>query len=572
MTVNFDLIRKAPFKLDDAAAGWVQDTLKGMTTDEKIGQLFCTVLYSDDTKHISALNTAYHMGGFLGRAMPLKDACRTVAAAQGGAKIPLLVAANFEAGGDGFVTDGTNVGPNMMIAAAGDPALAGRQAYVCAREGLAAGANFALAPVIDIDINFRNPITNTRTYGADPAFVRDAGVSFVKTAQEMGMAACVKHFPGDGVDERDQHLVTSVNSLSCEAWDRTYGQCYKASVDAGVLAVMAGHIMLPAYSKKLDPALRDEDIMPATLSKELLGGLLRERLGFNGLIITDASTMAGMCIPLPREKAVPWAIAAGCDMFLFTRNLDEDYGYMHKGVRDGVISPERLDEAVLRILALKAAIGLHKKQETGGLIPNPDIAAEIVGCREHREIEKACVRQSVTLVKNLEGILPLSPEKYGRVLLYPISSGESFFWGGGEDLEQSVRAALEAEGFAVTVFEPSKGFEGLTAPYRDIADNYDLIIYAANLKTQSNQTTVRIEWQQPMGANCPIYIPSVPTVFISFANPYHLLDVPRIKTFINAYHFKAETLNAVISKLLGRDAFTGSSPVDAFCGFWDSRL
>lgn len=123
----------------------------------------------------------------------------------------------------------------------------------------------------------------------------------------------IKHFPGDGCDERDQHLVTSINDLSCEEWDATYGEVYKACIDAGVLSCMVGQIMQPAYSKKLNPELKDEDIMPASLSSELMNGLLREKLGFNGLIVTDATTMAGFMIPMPREKAVPYTIAAGAD-------------------------------------------------------------------------------------------------------------------------------------------------------------------------------------------------------------------------------------------------------------------
>jgi beta-N-acetylhexosaminidase len=443
---------------------------------------------------------------------------------------------------------------------------------VCER-GAGGGANYAFAPVIDIDYNFRNPITNTRTYGSDPDFVREAGVAYVKTVQEMGMAASIKHFPGDGVDERDQHLVTSINTLTCEQWDNTYGKVYKASIDAGALTVMAAHIMLPSFSKQLNPFLKDEDIMPATLAPELLNGLLREKLGFNGMIITDASTMAGMCIPMRRDNAVPYSIAAGCDMFLFTRNLQEDYEFMRQGVARGIITAERLDEAVLRILATKAALGLHEKQRTGKLIPDIENARTIIGCAEHKEIEKECIDKGITLVKNEEAVLPVTPDKYKRILLYSITSEKSFFFGeGGADIGSDMKEALEAEGFEIDIYNPSQGFEGFTTAYSDITDKYDLIVYVSNLMTKSNQTTVRIEWQMPMGANCPIYISAVPTIFISFANPYHLIDVPRIKTFINAYKYKKETLDAVVDKLLGRSEFKGISPVDAFCGLWDTRL
>ncbi|MBP1756576.1 MAG: Nag3, partial [Firmicutes bacterium] len=377
-----------------------------------------------------------------------------------------------------------------------------------------------------------------------------------------------KHFPGDGVDERDQHLVTSSNDLSCEEWDATFGEAYRASIDAGALTVMIGHIMQPAYSRRLCPGIKDEDIMPATLAPELIQGLLREKLGFNGLIVTDATTMAGFAIPMPRSKAVPYTIA----VFLFTKNLEEDYEYMSAGVEDGTITPERLDEAVVRILGLKAALKLPEKKADGSIFVKSEEAGKIVGCEEHKRIELECADQAVTLVKDTQKLLPINIARHKRVLIYPILSGESAFGGGGEDVAGIVKEALEKEGFAVDVFQASQGYEGMQRRYQDTVEQYDLMIYVGNMATKSNQTTVRIEWAQPMGADCPIYQSVIPTIFISFANPYHLLDVPRIRTYINAYKFKESNINAVIDKLLGRSEFKGITPVDPFCGRWDAKM
>lgn len=570
--MNYDVLRKNPFFLQDSQVEWVQKTLEGMTTEEKIGQLFCLVVRSADMDAMKTFVNTYHPGGVMGRAMPMEDVCNFTNFMQKESKIPVLIAANFEAGGDGLINEGTNIGPNMQIGATQNPDFARMQGYVCAREGLAVGGNWAFAPVIDIDHNFRNPIMATRLFGSDPGLVKDCGVAYTKAAQELGMAVSIKHFPGDGVDERDQHLVTSSNDLSCEDWDKTFGAAYKACIDAGALTVMVGHIMQPAYSRALRPGIKDEDIMPATLAPELLGGLLREKLGFNGMIVTDATTMAGLTIPMDRRKAVPYTIAAGCDMFLFTKNLEEDYEFMRAGVRDGIITPERLDDAVMRILGVKAALKLPEKKADGTIYADPENAKNIVGCKEHKDMEKACADQSVTLVKNRQNLLPLSPDKYKRVLLYPLNTGESFFGWDCEDMEEQVKTALEKEGFEVTIFKPKQGFEGTLEKYQDMIDSYDLMIYVANLMTKSNQTTVRIEWAQPMGANTPGFQAVIPTIFISFANPYHLLDVPRIRTFINAYKFKEANLAAVMDKLMGRSEFKGVSPVDPFCGHWDTKL
>ncbi len=569
---RFEFLKKKPFYLKDMQLDWVKNTLEKMSTQEKIGQLFCLISYSGEHGYLASLAKNFMIGGIMGRQMPMEEVCDMTNFLQQESKIPMLVAANFEAGGDGLIKEGTNVGPNMQIGATGDPVFAGKQGYVCAKEGLAVGANWAFAPVIDIDKNFRNPIMATRLYGSDDKLVRDCGVAYTKAAQELGMAVSIKHFPGDGVDERDQHLVTSSNDLSCEEWDATFGQAYQASIDAGAMTVMIGHIMQPAYTRRLCPGIKDEDIMPATLAPELINGLLREKLGFNGLIVTDATTMAGFTIPMSRSKAVPYTIACGCDMFLFTKNLEEDYAFMTKGVKDGIITQERLDEAVIRILGLKAALRLPEKKADGSIFVRPEEAKKIIGCQDHKEIELEVADRAATLVKNTQRLLPISPVKHKRILLYPILSGESAFGGGGEDVAGIMKEALEKEGFQVDIFEAAQGYEGMLKKYQETVDAYDLLLYVGNMATKSNQTTVRIEWAQPMGANCPSYQSVVPTIFVSFANPYHLLDVPRIRTFINAYKFKEVNVNAVIDKLLGRSEFKGRSPIDPFCGRWDARL
>ncbi len=570
---EFDLLKKPPFSLDNSQLSWVRETLASMDEDDKIGQLFHLITYTDNEGYLAMLCGKYRPGGVMCRTFTIQEACNTTNRFQKYARIPMLISANFEAGGDGMIDVGTNVGPNMMIAATGDVEAARLQGEVCAREGAAVGANYTFAPVIDIDMNFRNPITNTRTYGADADFVAQAGAAFTQAVQSHGMCVSIKHFPGDGVDERDQHLVTSSNDLSCEDWDATYGKAYRAGIEAGAMTVMVGHIMQPAWSKALNPALRDEDLLPATLSRELLQGLLRGKLGFNGMIITDSSTMAGFCIPMARSKALPLSVMAGCDMFLFTKNIDEDYGYMKAGLADGTLTRERLDEAVMRILGLKAALRLHEKKADGSIFVDPEEARRIVGCPAHKEIERDVADRSVTLVKNLDNLIPISPEKHPRVLLYPLSMGANDFGtGGGEDIGAIFKEALEKEGFRVDIFVGGKGFEGMAEPVSAITENYDLLIYVSNLATKSNQTTVRIEWASPMGANCPNYVNVVPTVFISFANPYHLLDAPRIRTYINAYKFKDATVQAVVEKLLGRSQFQGKNPVDPFCGKWDAHL
>ena len=562
-------LKSKPFYLCDSDIKWVENTLSGMSEEEKIAQLFCLITYTDDENYLKYLASGLKVGGVMTRTMSIAEIVNTVNALQKNSKIPMLISANLEAGLNQACYEGTRVGCQMGIAATGDKKYATELARVIGEEASALGINWAFAPIIDIDYNFRNPITNTRTFGGDAATVAEFGKAYVEEVQKHGLAASIKHFPGDGVDERDQHLLASVNTLSCEEWDKSYGLAYKTCIDVGAKTVMVGHIMLPSYSKALNPSLEDKDVMPGLIAPELLNGLLRKKLGFNGLIVTDSTTMAGMGTVMPREKAVPLTIASGCDMFLFTKNLEEDFSFMREGVKSGVITKERLDEAVMRILALKASLKLHEKDN----LASEEKARAVVGSSSHKKIAREVADKNITLVKCEEGVLPISPDKFKRVLVYKKEGAASAF-GGGISLGACDKfiQKLKDNGFEVDVFVPGGGWEGMAKPVKDVYDNYDLIIYLVSLSTKSNQTTVRIEWAEPMGADVPVYINSVPTVMISLENPYHLLDAPRVKTYINTYGGADEILDALMDKLTGKSPFTGKSPVDAFCGKWDTRL
>lgn len=559
-----------PFYLKDKDIVWVEETLASLTVEEKVGQLFCLIHRNEeDWKDEADFVIDFQPGGTGYRPMKAEN-CWTISNYyQGKSKVPMLISGNLERGGSGVIVGGTTIGCNMQIAATNDVEMARKQGLVCAREAKAVGANWGFSPCIDIDYNFRNPITNTRTYGSNPELVAAMGKAYVDAMQSEGVMTSIKHFPGDGMDERDQHVVATYNSMSCEDWDKTYGQVYKACIDAGALSVMPGHIMHPAYSKKLRPGIKDDQIMPATMSEELLQDLLRNQLGFNGMIVSDATTMVGMMTKLPRAEAVPKIISAGCDMFLYSRNLEEDYQLMMDGVDDGRITPERLDEAVTRILATKAAIGLHEQKESGKLMPESR-EMDIIGCQEHKAWTVDCADRSVTLVKS-DGTLPLGPGQGKKILLYKIGDVAGPHSLTGNNFEY-FKGKLESEGFEVEIFEPSMALEMRVRKYQEVVDTYDFIIYFCALMTKSNQSTVRIEWLEPIGANAPAYVAGVPTIFVSFENPYHLLDVPMVKTYINAYSNTPETIDAVVEKLMGRSPFKGLSPVDPFCDRWDTRL
>jgi len=553
-------MKKAPFYLEPQQEAWVEETLAGMSEEEKIGQLFVPIGYSTNPEYLKKEILAYHVGGLFFRDGVGEEMRQTFAFAQSASGIPLLIPSNLEAGGDGAASDGTSYGKQMSVAAAGDPVYAYRLGKIACSEGAAIGVNWAFAPVVDIDCNFRNPITNVRTYGDDPDRVIANAKEYLRAANECGVAACIKHFPGDGVDERDQHILTSVNSLSAEKWRKSYGRIYRELIAEDALTVMVGHIAFPAYENAKYPEHAGQ-IIPGSQSRAVVTDLLREELGFNGLVITDASPMVGYASAGERRVMLPQSIENGCDMILFNLDLAEDFAFMQEGLNNGLLSRERLDDAVRRILSVKAALRLPEKKAKGTLVPLAE-GLSVLRCAQHEAWARELADRSVTLVKDTEGNLPLSAGKTKKILLEILGDFPS-----NERVLGKVKEELERRDFEVTVYEPedfSSGFDNI----EEFHKKYDAVLYIANIENASNQTTSRINWYTFYGGgnNVPWFAGEVPTVFVSVANPYHLLDVPMIKTFINAYSNNNYVLEAIVEKLTGESDFTGISPVDPFCG------
>lgn len=563
-------LKAKPFYLDDEGIKWVKDTLASMTIEEKIGQLFCPVGFTNDEEQLKQI-IGKGIGGMMyrgGIGAEIQERHRFL---QSQAKIPLMIAANLEAGGIGSAVDGTNFGKPLQVAATDDVEKAYQLGYVSCAEGGAVGCNWSFAPIVDIDMNWRNPITNLRTFGDSADRVLAMGGAYLRGADEAGLACSIKHFPGDGVDERDQHLHLTVNSLSADEWMATYGKVYKGLIDQGAKTVMIAHIAQPEWVRRINPNATDKEAyMPATLSPELMQGLLRGECGFNGMIVTDATPMLGFTCAMPRKEAVPRSIAIGCDMFLFNKSFDEDYEYMMDGYKNGVITDERLEEALTRILGLKASLGLHIKQREGTLVPGPE-ALSILHNEKFDQWARECADQSVTLVKDTQNLLPITPEKYKRIALFCSEGGDYF--GNTTGFDKKVKAELESRGFEV--LDPPDGGYISDKPITvtTFTENYDLALYCFDFPTASNNTVIRLVWKGGLGgSNTPWFSEEIPTMAVSFANPYHLIDVPQIHTFVNAYTQNEYTIPAVVDKLMGISEFKGKSPVDPFCGREDTKL
>ena len=554
-------LKLAPFNLNDADIDWVSSTLAAFSTEDRLRQLIVQISIGDDADATRGMMEA-KLGG-LCRMMggDIEAASQATRATLEAAEVPPFVTADIEGGGH-LSPVFTRVQSPLGLAAANDLALSEAGVELLAKEARALGFNWTFTPCIDISQNFHSAIVGTRSYGADIETILTQGALHVNVMQRNGVAACAKHWPGEGYDPRDQHLVTTVNPLSFDEWDKAYGRLYRGMIEAGVLSVMSAHIALPSFAEKCGVPEGLERYRPASLSKLLNEDLLRGHLGFNGLIISDATPMAGMGDWAARASTVPECIENGCDVFLFSDNLERDLSHLRAGLADGRLSAARVEAAVTRILGLKAALGLHRMSVDERILPIEE-AKKIVKSAPHLETALKTSSKAVTLVKNVSGILPISTARHRRVTV--LSNGTPpFFPGMPRKRLDRFEECLAERGFEVSRYDPA------SPPTRE---NTDLLIYVFAAESSLTLSRIFLDWraEQPsMRQTMTRYWHDIPTIMVSFGHPYYLFDAPRVKTYINAYSTIEDAQESVVEKMLGNAPFEGVSPVDAFCGLADA--
>lgn len=546
-------LTSTPFNLNEEEIVNVYNIVADMSLDEKVKHLFAPITFSTDPEFLKKWVQKYQPSTVTFRPSGKADLQNAYRILQENSKIPLLLAGNLEDGGNGLALEGTYYGKPMQVAATDDTSYSEALGEIAGAEAAALGANWSFGPIVDIDLNWRNPITNLRTFGSDVERVKRMSLAYKKGFEKSGGILAAKHFPGDGTDERDQHLHVTFNHLTVDEWWETYGSVYQELIEDGIQSIMVGHIAFPAYSKK--KGVHAKQIKPATLAPELLQDLLRDELAFNGLIVTDATPMVGFASAEARETALPKAIAAGCDMILFNRNYDEDILFMHQGIKDGLVSEERITEAVIRIIATKMTMGLFNKEN---IVPGPK-ALEEIGTVENKNKARDLAKESVTLVRDRDTLLPLTKGK--RIFVVPIDLPKD-----SEIVNQFI-SGLRSQGAMIEHQTPEKfDFSWADKSLKELREKYDYAIYLSAKQSRSNQTQVRLNWLPFLALNTPWFLHEVPSLFISFGNPYHLIDVPYISTYINAYADNQETIEETVEKLMGNDTFRGKSPIDPYCG------
>ena len=588
-------LRAKPYYLNDEDIAWVENTIASMTDEEKVGQLFWQLTAGNSEEYLQELMEKYHLGGCRYNGMPGQMVLNQNRILQKYAKVPVFIACNPERGGDGVCSDGTFVSNQVKIGATGKTEYAREMGRISGAQIKATGCNMAFAPVVDITYNWECEEVLMRAYGNDPKLVADMGKAYMDGIHETeGVFSCAKHFPGNGQDYRDAHLSNNVNHFGHDDWMASYGHVYKTLIDGGLDAIMGGHILMPTYMAEINPDINANTIMPGTLCKEIMTDLLRGELGFNGMVVTDASHMVGMTNRMKRVDMLPAAINAGCDMFLFFNDPAEDFATMLNAYQKGIISEERMVEALTRILGLKAAKGMHKmaKEELCG---TDEALAAALQNPEFKTVAPAISKDCLTLVKYKdEGVLPVTPEKYKRIMLVNIKGPESpmgklaaiaMGMGGGKKTPvQKLCDKLNEKGFEAFIYvsplekmmqqvqagqKPDLNlyFAGKNA-IADFVSEQDLVI--SFFDVANGHPTFGLS---KGGGEIPWYVHELPVIGVSANKPTMLADAPMLRTYINIYDGNDDTLDALVDALMaGPDAFKGTDPIDAYCGMFDTHM
>jgi beta-N-acetylhexosaminidase len=570
------LLARAPAPpLDRAAQRWVDATLKKLTDDELVGQLIVPRFEStfisadsDEWDRLTGLVRDVHAGGLIAFGGSVKippvalnagyddvtlgqplELAVTLNRLQALARLPLLTGADFEYGLGMRLEGATRFPRAMPLGAAGDPALAREVGKATAIEARALGIHVNFAPVADVNDNPRNPVINTRAFGEDPARVGAMVAAYVEGLQAGGAVAALKHFPGHGNTDVDTHL-----GLARVAGDRARLDAvelvpFRAGLRAGAAAVMVGHLEVPA----LDPAPG-----PATFSAPIVGGLLRQELGFEGLVYPDSLLMNAVArMGTPGEVAVR-TIQAGVDLVLDPTDPRAAYDGLRQALASGKITRSRLEASVRRVLTAKARLGLHQQR----IVPVERIP-EQVGTRANRDLARRVAERAITLVKDDQAQVPLRTARDGAILYLSVLDYPSGWRSAAPS--RTLIPELRTRWPRLDAVELSDR----TTPneldmVRAMASRYDAVVVGLFVRASSGSG--RMDLSDGVGRLLTALAGAAsrrgqPLVAAAFGSPYVAAALPQIPAMLLTYDFGDEPERSVVKALAGETAVRGTLPI-----------
>ena len=556
------------------ALKWANEQLRKMSLEEKVGQLIsvgvnATFLNQDSDAYRSLKHHIEDnkVGGIILFKGPVYESVILVNRMQQLARYPLLISADLEAGAGMRFDDTVNFPWNMAVGATGNPEYARRQGEITAREARALGVQQIFAPVVDVNNNAANPVINVRSYGEDPAEVARFAAAFTEGAQNAGAIATAKHFPGHGDTAVDSHRGLPAINVNRERLNTVEFVPFQASVNAGVGAVMVGHIALPQIdatavkplpenlkSKPTDTDQNGEIIeekaaMPATMSP-VIGNILRNDLKFQGMIVTDALSMSGLTIYFTPEEAAVRALEADADMLLKPADVDASFRGVLRAVKSGRVTEQRVEESARRILAAKYDLGLVEQRIT----PINSID-RMVGSRDVMALATEIAEHAVTLVRDEDKLVPLKPGV--RVFNLAVTNGDDRAWIASPFVSRLNRAGVKVE--TVVLDERSTEQEVQKAVER--AKSADLVIASLYGRVRSGQASSVGVPQSGARALSGLIEAKKPIVGISFGNPYLLQSFSGLRTYLVAYGDMPALQQAVARALLGEIDIVGRLPI-----------
>lgn len=556
------------------ALKWANEQLRKMSLEEKVGQLIsvgvnATFLNQDSDAFRSLKHQIEDnkVGGIILFRGPVYESVILVNRMQQLARYPLLVSADLESGAGMRFDDTVNFPWNMAVGATGNPDYARRQGEITAREARALGVHQIFAPVVDVNNNAANPVINVRSYGENPADVSRFAAAFTEGAQNAGAIATAKHFPGHGDTAVDSHRGLPEINVSRERLNTVEFVPFKATVDAGVGAVMVGHIALPQIdatavkplpenlkSKPIDTDQNGEIIeekaaIPATMSP-VIGNILRNDLKFQGMIVTDALSMSGLTIYFTPEEAAVRALEADADMLLKPADVDASFRGVLQAVKSGRITEQRVEESARRILAAKYDLGLVKERMTP-----IDSIDRVVGSKDVTALATEIAEHAITLVRDEDKLVPLKPGV--RVFNLAVTNGDDRNWIANPFVSRLKSAGVKVE--TVVLDERSTAVEVQKAISR--AKSADLVIASLYGRVRSGQASSVGIPDAGAQALSAVINEKKPIVGISFGNPYLLDSFKGLRTYVVTYGDMPALQQAAARALLGEIDVVGKLPI-----------
>jgi beta-N-acetylhexosaminidase len=564
---------QAANKFEPSPKAWkfADKQLKKMSVDEKIGQIIQVGINprfanqdSEFYKDLQRQVIENKIGGIILFGAPIYETVHLVNRMQENAKIPLLIAIDAETGVGMRYNDAINFPWNMAVAATGNPDYARKIGAITGREAKAMGLMHVYAPVVDVNNNAGNPVINVRSFGEDPNDVARFSAAFIEGLQSQGVIATAKHFPGHGDTNVDSHRGLPIIDHPLASLEKTELVPFRAAINAGVGSVMIAHIALPQIDpeeiKPLKNAIQgDSEVgaeivsqkatVPATLSHKVQTDLLRNEMGFKGLIVTDAMSMSGLTIYFNQEEAGVRAFLAGADLLEKPANVDVMLHGLRDAVKSSRITDARLNESVRRILAWKYELGLFKHK-----ITPIDQIDKIVSNSETAAVTQEVASKAITLVRNDANLVPLDKTK--RVAVLGISNTFD------DEIMSSLLRGLRDNGvrFNAALLQENSTPEQI-AKAREMVKNADVVIAAMYGRVRSGARNSVGLPESGVSILRDLLANDKPLVGVSFGNPYILGSFPQMKTYMVAYGDMSSLQRASANALFGAQDITGRLPI-----------